>query len=614
MIMDGLIQSRDTDQEVNACQAGVEDELRRSARSRNPTERMLAFQREEAHKREKRLIHLYEQWKIQACEAREQLKSDIPDNQIAALIDMLEKGRDNVNDIYTEIRNHFTPSSETRRRVDACEAVTKDIVKVCYERMAAIDGDYDSETVRQRLRELLKRDYARSIYGSTVSPSSRHSSDNSSHLSTGSIIAAKRVDAAAELAAREAEYKMLLEEERQNERIRLLEERQNKDLEAQKCELERLKKEIPQAEDVITEIPIGDPEVKRVQTLNVQALRQVNLSDLLSKFSSWYKATQAVARLLRRAKGDKSTIHSTVQEREEARCIILRDLQGQVYPEEIKLLSKGIQLPSRSKLHHMDDFLDQEGILKVGGRLKNVSLPTSQKHPVIIPKNHHITKMIIAHYHQQIQHQGKGLTINEIKSNGYWIPGINRAVAGYVHQCVKCRKLRRSTEEQRMADLPPERVDPSPPFTYCGMDCFGPFSTKQGRKVFKRYGLLFTCLSCRAIHIEMLDDMTTDAFINGLRYFIDIRGAVRRVWCDKGSNFVGAKNELSDSLKLDDASLRTFFYEAMAIVNSRPLTVDNLSDPGSPQPLTPNHLLTMKPVEALPPPGKFIKEDLYALM
>ncbi|KAF7641096.1 hypothetical protein LDENG_00294180, partial [Lucifuga dentata] len=423
--------------------------------------------------------------------------------------------------------------------------------------------------------------------------------------------------------------------------------------------------EIAPAAKVITEIPIGDPELKKVQTLNVQATEQVSLSDRLSKFSSWYKATQAVARLLRRVKSDKSTGHSTVQERKDAQCIIIRNLQRQVYPEEIKLLSKGTQLPSQSKLYQLDAFLDQDGILKVGGRLKNASLPTSQKHPVILPKDHHISRMIIAHCHEQVRHQGKCLTINEIRSNGYWIPGMNRTIAAYVRQCVNCQKLRGSAEEQRMADLPLEHVSPSAPFTYCGMDCFGPFLTKQGRKVHKRYSLLFTCLCCRAIHIEMLDNMSTDAFINGLRCFIAIRGAVRQIKCDQGTNFVGAKNELREALKqvdndrltaflaekqcdfsfnaphsshaggvwerqirtvrnvlrstlslssgrLNDASLWTFFYEAMAIVNSRPLTVDNLNDPVSPEPLTPNHLLTMKSVAALPPPGRFIREDMYA--
>lgn len=197
------------------------------------------------------------------------------------------------------------------------------------------------------------------------------------------------------------------------------------------------------------------------------------------------------------------------------------------------------------------------------------------------------------------------------------------------------------------------------------MDCFDPFLVKQRCKEYKRSGLLLTCLCCRAVHIEMLDDMSMDSFINSLRCFIAIRRAVWYIKCDQGTNFVGAKNELSEAFKqvdgerlvtflsekqcdfnmniphsshaggvwerqirtvknvlrltlaqspgrLNDASLHTFFYEAMAIVNSRPLTVENLNDPENLEPTTPNHLLTTKPVVTLPPPGKFMKEDMYA--
>ncbi|XP_038062324.1 uncharacterized protein LOC119732792 [Patiria miniata] len=194
------------------------------------------------------------------------------------------------------------------------------------------------------------------------------------------------------------------------------------------------------------------------------------------------------------------------------------------------------------------------------------------------------------------------------------------------------------------------------------MDCFGPFITKQGRKEFKRYGLLFTCLSSRAVHVEMIDDLSSDAFINGLRCFIAVRGKVRQIRSDQGNNFVGAKNELilkelnveritsylaeQDCCflmnvpcashvggvwerqirtirsvlsgvvalcpgRLDDSSLRTLFYEAMAIVNSRPLSVETINDPMSLEPLTPNHILTMKSSVPLPPPGKFVPQDMY---
>lgn len=234
-----------------------------------------------------------------------------------------------------------------------------------------------------------------------------------------------------------------------------------------------------------------------------------------------------------------------------------------------------------------------------------------------------------------------------------------------IRQCVQCRRLRRPVEEQKMSELPKERCEASAPFTFCGMDCFGPFLIKRSRKEHKRYGLILTCLSSRAVHIEMLEDLSTDAFINALRCFISLRGAVSQLHCDQGTNFVGAKNELKEALKqcdtkaleafladrqcefifnapsashaggvwerqirtirnvlkvtiaqcpgrLDDTSLRTLFYEAMAIVNNRPLSVDSINDPRSLEPLTPNHLILMKSKMALPPPGKFVREDMYA--
>ncbi|XP_038165126.1 uncharacterized protein LOC119799356 [Cyprinodon tularosa] len=416
---------------------------------------------------------------------------------------------------------------------------------------------------------------------------------------------------------------------------------------------------------VISELPVGDPEVKGAQTLSTETREQDSITDHLLKLSSWSRAVRAVARILRRINRDKSNSLSTEKERQDAECVIIKDLQRQIYSEELRLLIKGSQLPPRNSLHRLNAFVDKDGVIRVGGRLRDSNLPYEVKHPAIIPKEHHITRMIIAHCHEKIKHQGKGMTINAIREKGYWILGIGRAVASHIRVCVKCRKLRRCTEEQKMADLPPERVDSFPPFLYCGMDCFGPFYTKQGRNTRKRYGLLFTCFSSRAIHIEMLEDLSTDSFINGMRCFIAIRGAVRQIKSDQGSNFLGAKNELKEALKevdndrlatflsenqcdivmnapgsshvggvwerqirtvrsvlnstlslspgnLDDASLRAFFYEAMAIVNSRPLTVENLNDPNSLEPLTPNHLLTMKSTPALPPPGKFVREDLYA--
>nr|XP_043906906.1 uncharacterized protein LOC122785246 [Solea senegalensis] len=417
-----------------------------------------------------------------------------------------------------------------------------------------------------------------------------------------------------------------------------------------------------------TELLVGDPEVKVLQVFATQVNDQRNILSRLSRFSTWTMLVKVVARIKRL--GSKLKNHSdlvTVVERREAAEVVIKLVQQQAFPQELKVLQRGSQrdsLPCSSSLFRLDPILEG-GLLRVGGRLKRSTLSQELKHPIILPRDSHITKLILSHYHIQICHQGRSQTLMELRANGFWAIGGSKSVATLIHRCVRCRKLRRPAEEQQMSELPRERIEVSAPFTFCGMDCFGPFVIKRGRKECKRYGLIFTCLSSRAVHIEMLEDMSTDAFVNALRCFISLRGAVCQLHCDQGSNFVGARNELREALKqcdikvleafladkqcefffnapsashaggvwerqirsirnvlsitisqcpgrLDDASLRTLFYEAMAIVNSRPLNVDGINDPLSPETLTPNHLILMKSRCALPPPGKFVKEDMYA--
>ncbi|XP_065140714.1 uncharacterized protein [Paramisgurnus dabryanus] len=215
---------------------------RRSVRPRNPTEKMLAFQNEEALKKERKLNSMYEYWKMLARKTRVQLKSDLTESQLATLIDTLEDEKDKVMRVYVDIRNHVTPSTELRRRVDACEAVTTDLIKVAYERISGID-EFDVEQVKHRLKDLLESSYARSIYGSTVSRISHKSSSQLSHHAASSCVASKHAEAAAELAAKEVEYKMLMEENKRKKKIQDLQEKQERDLDAQKRELEQLQAE-----------------------------------------------------------------------------------------------------------------------------------------------------------------------------------------------------------------------------------------------------------------------------------------------------------------------------------------------------------------------------------
>lgn len=212
------------------------------------------------------------------------------------------------------------------------------------------------------------------------------------------------------------------------------------------------------------------------------------------------------------------------------------------------------------------------------------------------------------------------------------------------------------------------RFEQVPPFTFSAVDYFGPFYIKEGRKEMKRYGVLFICMASRASHLEIATSLTTDSFLNAYRRFVCHRGPIWQLRSDQGTNFVGAKNELEAALhemdhnkiqrellkdnrdwfawtmnvphashmggvwerqiktvrsvltgllenhgnQLDEESLRTLMIEAEAIVNSRPLTTDDLTDPDSLDVLTPNHLLTMKSSVILVPSGNFQTADVYS--
>ncbi|KAL4230450.1 hypothetical protein ACF0H5_010832 [Mactra antiquata] len=409
------------------------------------------------------------------------------------------------------------------------------------------------------------------------------------------------------------------------------------------------------------ELVLGDPEVKSTRSMVTMTTSTPCILDLLSKISSWSRVISVLARLMRLSNGIKGIYSPNVEERVKAEMTLISLVQHCAFTDLFKVLRTSSKLPKTNSLYCLDPIL-LDGILRVGGRLRKADLPCSFKHPVILPRDSHFSKLIIAQAHADVHHQGRGITLNRLRSMGYWIVGGSKLIASFIRYCVVCRKLRRPTETQKMADLPKDRVEPSPPFLYCGMDCFGPFNVKNGRTETKRYGLIITCMCFCAIHIEMLDDMSTDSFINSLRCFIAIRGAVRQLRSDQGSNFIGAKNEFlkgrvdTDKLtsflaekqcdfllnvpdashtggvwerqirtvrdvlnsilgnfpgRLDDLSLRTVFYEVMSIVNCRPLTVSEIDDPKTLEPLTPNHILTSKCNVPYPIPGEYVKEDMY---
>ena len=235
----------------------------------------------------------------------------------------------------------------------------------------------------------------------------------------------------------------------------------------------------------------------------------------------------------------------------ETELYILKEIQHECFEEEVLLLERKSNVPASSPIASLSPYLDERGILRVGGRLNKVSHRYGDLlvHPIIIPKKHFISKLLIKHFHESTYHQGRHMTEGAIRSAGYWIVGARRLVSSLIHKCVICRRTRGKTAIQKMGDLPVDRLTPNPPFTYVGVDVFGPWQvttrrTRGGSAASKRWAVLFSCLVSRAVHIEVIEELSASSFINALRRFVALRGPVKQVRSDRGTNFVGAVNEL----------------------------------------------------------------------
>ena len=415
------------------------------------------------------------------------------------------------------------------------------------------------------------------------------------------------------------------------------------------------------------EVSDADTEVK--QTVLATKVRKISLRlDAFEHIPTWTRLLRVFALCFRLFRGKSiscSFVESvSVADLNSSQTFVLKMLQSHHFAKEIDELRASSVCSG--KLSSLNPFLDEQGVLRVGGRLSRSKLDFCERCPVVLPSDSFVTRLIIQMCHSRVAHQGRGLTLNSLRQQGFFIIHASKIVARFISQCVICRKLRGRFVSQLMSDLPADRVEPAPPFTFVCCDCFGPFLIKVGRKELKRYGLIFVCQSSRAIHIEVLDSLSTDSFINGLRRFISIRGQIRLLRCDNATNFVGAKNELAKSFseiepgivrefllqsgcnfewkfnvptashmggtyerligvvrsvlsgllvthgtQLSDDGLRTLMYEVAAIVNNRPLSLETLNDPDS-CPITPNHLLTLKSNVIIAPPGDFVIQDAYS--
>ncbi|XP_065354790.1 uncharacterized protein LOC135949223 [Calliphora vicina] len=317
------------------------------------------------------------------------------------------------------------------------------------------------------------------------------------------------------------------------------------------------------------------------------------------------------------------------------------------------ILSSGKPLSTTHKLAALIPFIDDNGILRVGGRLENANISYDQKHPCILDKNEKLTQLIVEHYHNNYLHAGTR-QMQYLLGLKYWIPNITYLLKRTVYKCTTCMRFRQKPYQQRMGELPSYRVQPGSTFLHVGIDFAGPILIRswkgRGSQSYKCWIAVFVCLNTKAVHLEAVTELTTAAFLASLRRFTSRRGKASHIYTDNGTNFVGCnqklkalyeflqnsqdvifrelanqqihwhfippsapnfggiweagvksvKFHLNRTLGMSSVTyeeLNTLLCQIECCLNSRPLC---LKYEGDPDPITPGHFLILRPMTTVP--------------
>lgn len=375
--------------------------------------------------------------------------------------------------------------------------------------------------------------------------------------------------------------------------------------------------------------------------------------NIIERFSSLQRLLRVVAYCRRFYKREIiQTNYLTRKELDKAMIICVKIVQKEEFNTEyLQLQSKRELKCKTSRLRALCPYLDEEGMMRVSGRLQKSQLPAGTKHPIILPHSSHLTKLVVAHAHHITLHGGIQLMVNYLRAT-YWIIGVKNLVKHHIRKCVTCVRQRATFKTPLMGSLPSVRCTPAKAFLNSGVDYAGPIKIRtskgRGNRSYKGYICIFVCMVTRAVHLEVVSDMTSQAFLAAFRRFVSRRGHCAQLWSDNGTTFVGAARELKElraiqnnvasilenqgtefhfipphspnwgglweaAVKSTKFHLRRVIGEATltfeeistlltqveACLNSRPMTVDN-SDPGEPLPLTPGHFLIGGPLLGIP--------------
>ena len=302
-----------------------------------------------------------------------------------------------------------------------------------------------------------------------------------------------------------------------------------------------------------------DPEVRPyLKTLTTTRQKTTLLgANRFTRFSTWTGLVMGMSKLItfvskyhlgklngesqpkERLSLTEATNSTTIEASKKAETHILKTVQHEVFEEEIRCLKKGEPLAKSSPLIKLSPFLDENTVLRVGGRLNRADISNEERHPVILPGSQHVACLIVEHSHVEVQHQGRHLTQGILRGRGYWILGEKRLYQQNYSPVFEMQEITRSATIPKDGRPSSRASHPSPSIYFRRYGRFWTLQvitrkTRGGAANSKRWAVIFTCLTVRAIHIELVESMDTSSFINALRRFFAIRGPAAQLRCDNG--------------------------------------------------------------------------------
>uniref|UniRef100_A0A0A9Z275 Integrase catalytic domain-containing protein n=1 Tax=Lygus hesperus TaxID=30085 RepID=A0A0A9Z275_LYGHE len=298
------------------------------------------------------------------------------------------------------------------------------------------------------------------------------------------------------------------------------------------------------------EVPSELPEMKTPET---NALASVNPPDHLIK---WMSRSSTYLALIRAAGWLRRWLYNLKHMKCCCCACPTGHLKKSEFDEGLSMCIKGVQTyyfynhqQTLKRYADLRPYIDSEGVWRVGGRLAHSSFPESRKHPILLPYDAHLSALIVDHYHRIYLHPGP-TTLQAVIQTRFWIPSLRRLIRLRGFQCTPCYKSKALTFTPLMGDLPSYRVNGGRTFQHVGIDFAGPFPLKESNRrnaaIGKVYLCLYVCMATKALHLEAVTRLTTEAFLASFHRFTSRRGIPSDVYTDNGSNFLGAANYLQD--------------------------------------------------------------------